>query len=77
MDFAIIHCMKKNNRLLIFIMVMSLSLLWESYQSMHNALSRPLLAGSDDTIISYYSNKKLILCENIPSKNEVINARVY
>ena len=43
---------------------------------MHHALSRPLFAGSDNTIIIYYSHKKILLCEKI-LQNEVINARVY
>ena len=57
---------------------MFLSLFWESYPSIHiYALSRPLLAGSDNTIISYYSHKKSYFGQTFLQKNEVINARVY
>ena len=44
---------------------------------MHQVFSKPLLAGSDNTIISYYSHKKSYFGKTNPSKNEVINARVY
>ena len=57
MAFAMIHCMEKNNRLLFFVMVMCLSLFSKSYPPTHAPLSRPLLAGSDNTIISCYSHK--------------------
>ena len=77
MVFAMIHCTEKNNRLLFFVMVMCLSLFSKSYPSTHAPLSRPLLAGSDNTIISYYSHKSSYFGKNIPSKNEVINARVW
>ena len=53
--FAIIHCMKKKQTLNfrncnVFVFVLGIV-------SMHHALSRPLLAGSINTIISYYSHK--------------------
>ena len=56
MVFAMIHCTEKDNTLF-FVMVMCLSLFSKSYPSSHAPLSRPLLAGSDNTIIACYSHK--------------------
>ena len=44
---------------------------------MHHALFRTLLAGSDKTIISYYSHKNSYFGKTFFSKNEVMNDRVY
>ena len=62
MVFAMIHCKEKNNSLLFFVMVM-FCLCSENriHPSMHPALSRPLLAGSDNIIISYYYHKNAYL----------------
>ena len=58
----------KNNGLLFFVMVMSLSLFLLSYPSIHARPSRPLLAESDNII--------LIKSPTL-GKHSVINARVY
>ena len=77
MIFAMIHCTGKDNRLLFFVMVMCLSLFYKSYPSTHAELSRPLLAGSDNTIISCYYHKSSDFGRTFLQKNEVINARVW
>ena len=71
MVFATIHCMKKITDLL-FVMVLFLYLFWDSYPSIKHALSRPLLARSDDTIISYYSHKNSYFRKTFLQKNEAI-----
>ena len=61
--------------LLFFVMVMfGLCSGNRIHQSMHHALSRPFLVGSDNTIISYYSHKKSYFGKIFLQKNEVINA---
>ena len=77
MVFAMIHCTEKDNRLLFFVMVMCLSLFSKSYPSSHAPLSRQLLAGSDNTMISCYSHKNSYFGKTFLQKNEVINARVW
>ena len=51
MFFAMIHCTEKitNSNFVVFVL--------GTFPSTHGTLSRPLLAGSDNTIMSYYSNK--------------------
>ena len=66
-----------DNSLLFFVMVMFLSLFSKSFPFTHAPLSRPLLAGSDNTVISYYSHKCSYFWKAfLQKKNEVINARV-
>ena len=56
MVFAMIHCTEKKDSYF-FLMVMFLSLFSKSYPSTYAPFSRPLLAGSDGTIISCYSHE--------------------
>ena len=55
---------------------MFLSLFSKSFPFTQAPLSRPLLAGSDNTVISYYSHKSSYFWKAFLQKNEVINARV-
>ena len=77
MVFAMIHCTEKYQTLIfrngnVFCLYSRNRI----HQSMHHALFRPLLARSDNIIISCYSHKTSYLGKHF-FKKEVINNRVY